>query len=151
MKNLFCNINASSIFLTFFASIIAIGMFGSGSIAWAECPKIDGGASRTIKGKNVCLFKIDGGSRATVIAEQDIIIEQKIDGGSQARLKAGGRVFIGQKIDGGSDVTICAGEDIEIRQKIDGGSTLRWYARSLYPGHEGVRSANDPELGSCPF
>jgi len=75
---------------------------------------IDGGVnfSHTDDGDILIEGKIDGGSRATVIAAVDVQIgvvggdgDKKIDGGSTVDVSTRGTISLGNKIDGGSHVT----------------------------------------------
>ncbi|MEO1433000.1 MAG: hypothetical protein AAFS12_13055 [Cyanobacteria bacterium J06632_19] len=110
--------------------------------------KVDGGSLNvkveSIKG-NVNLFKVDGGSsNIRIIAKEDVRFAQKIDGGSKVYVEARtGNIFFGQKIDGGSEVVLRAPNGkITLFQKIDGGSTVRWCAKQLDAGSQGIRGSS---------
>lgn len=111
--------------------------------------KIDGGARNIVIQStegDIDIFKVDGGSaKVRIIAQEDVRFGQKIDGGSDVYVEAKtGDISFAQKIDGGSEVVLKAPNGkITLVQKIDGGSTVKWCAKSLDAGSQGVRGGSN--------
>src|SRR4029453_3577833 len=85
--------------------------------------------------------KIDQHTEATVVANGDVVIDQKIDHPSDVKIPStNGSVHIGQALSGFAKARLIADNgDIRIDDSVDGGSTLDWAAAHVSsPHHTGA-------------
>lgn len=77
--------------------------------------------------------KIDQHSKATIIAQGDVVIDEGIDQGAIVDITSvNGSIVIGQAVDGQAKATLRAPHgSVSIVQKVAGGAHVEWHAASF--------------------